>query len=408
MKIAIFTDLYAPWASGGIVSSTKAQKDELEKMGHEVTVFCPGFDAREKNVINVPTCRFLKVNHTCLSRRPEIVEDFILARVPDFADFDVVHVNYEAGCSLAGIRLARKFGIPLVQTMHGREDMAIEINVPRPWKTFVAKKLCKYHEKYIPHSIQVRRDKFQAPTKARAKMWKLMVNQAEQADVVIAPSNHFARKLNHYGVDKPLETVSNGVPADLVKTKFAVRKMSDGDVLKMVWNSRISHEKRMLPFLKALTLMERPYLVCAYGDGNELRAAQRFAKKHDLKVKFYGRRKRAKIIERMKDSHLAVMASYNFDTQGMTLLEAEATGLPVFFCDPAMTEVAPSGGFVLAGGPEPEAMAIALNHLETDKISEMSQVMLAARKDVSQTIQIKKLLKVYEQAISQRRVKART
>ena len=55
MRIAIFTDIYAPWSYGGIASSVKAQKDELESKGHEVTVFCPGFNAREKNVVTVPS-----------------------------------------------------------------------------------------------------------------------------------------------------------------------------------------------------------------------------------------------------------------------------------------------------------------------------------------------------------------
>ncbi len=407
MKIAIFTDLYAPWADGGVVASIRAQKDELERLGHDVTVFCPGFDAREKNVVTVPTCKVWRVNGARLGKRPEKIEAFVLEKFPNFAEFDLVHVNYEAECSIAGVCLARKFGIPLVQTMHGREDMAIAVNVPHPWKHFVANWLKKHHAKYIPYSIEVKRDKFQAPTRTRALMWEIMVNQAEQADMVIAPTDHFARKLMHYGVTKPLVAVSNGVAPELVKTKFPVRKMADGDVLKMVWSSRLSREKRIIPFLEALTLLERPYLVCIYGDGNQFRKAQRYAKKHDLKVKFYGRRKPAKIVERMRESHIGVMASYNFDTQGMTLLEAEATGLPVFFCDPTMTEVAPNGGFVLASGPEPEAMAITLNHLAPEEIAPMSKVMLDVRKEVSQTVQIKKLLKVYEQAINHRRVKAK-
>lgn len=407
MKIAIFTDLYAPWANGGIVSSVKAQKDELEKLGHEVVVFCPGVDAREKNVITVPTCKMWRINKARLSKRPERVEEFVLAKVPNFADFDLVHVHYEAACSIAGVRLARRFGIPLVQTMHGREDMAITINVPHPWKKFVAKTLCRKHGEYLPHLIEVKRDKFQAPTKVRAKMWELMVNQAEQADVVITPSDHFARKLMHYGVMKPIQVVSNGVDSELLKTKFTVRKMQDGDVLKMIWNSRVSREKRMMSFLEALTMLERPYLLAVYGDGNEFKKAQRYAKKHDLKVKFYGPRKRAKIMERMAESHLGITASYNFDTQGMVLLEAEATGLPVLFCDPEMVEIVPSDSFVLAGGPEPEAIAIALNHLSAEQIEKMSRVMLDARKEVSQAAQIKNLLKVYEQAIDGRRVKAK-
>ncbi len=405
MKIAVFTDIYAPWGCGGIATALKTQKEELEKMGHEVVVFCPGKNSREKNVVNIPTCKFWKVNRTPLAQRPEKIEQFILKTVPNFADFDLVHVHYEAACSLAGVRLARRFGLPLIQTMHGREDMAIAVNVPHPWKSLVAHVLRKEHQKYIPYSVSVKRDRFQAVTRARANMWAIMVNQANQADIVITPSDHFARKLTHYGVIKPIKVVSNGVEDAITREKFPLRKLNEGDVLKIIWNSRTSREKRIMPFLKALTMMERPYLVCIYGEGNDFKKAQRYAKRHDLKVKFYGHRKQEKILERMRESHLGVMASYNFDTQGMTLLEAEATGLPVFFCDPVMTEIIPNGGYVLASGPEPEAMAITLNHLAPEKIAEMSAVMLANRKEVAQALQTKKLLKVYQKLINQRRVK---
>lgn len=406
MKIAIFTDLYAPWVIGGIVSSIQAQKAELEKMGHEVVIFCPGLNAAgrkaEKDVITVPSHQYLKINGAILTKRPTVVEKFILEKMPNFAEFDLVHVHYEASCSLAGIRLARRFGMPLAQTMHGREDMAIAINVPHPFKTLVALILNCAHGHYLPHRLQVKRDDFQAPTVARQKMWNLMANQAEMADVVMAPSRHFAKKLEYYGVTKPLMVVSNGLPEALVAQKFPMRQLQPGDVLKMVWNSRLSNEKRIMPFLKALALLKRPYLLHVYGDGNCTKKAQNYAKKHQLKVKFYGRQNREKIIERMQEAHLAVMASYNFDTQGMTLLEAEATGLPVFFCDPAMQEVVPEGSFVLANGPEPAAMAIALDQLEAEKIALMSSVMLAHRQETLEKVQIENLLDAYAVALLKR------
>lgn len=184
MRIAIFTDVYAPWSNGGIAASIKAQKDELESLGHKVTVFCPGFDAREKNVITVPSMKRVKINKSVMSKSPEVIENFILEKVPDFNKFDVVHVHYEAACSVAGIRLAKKFDLPLVQTMHGREDQAIALNVPYPWKWLVASGLNNTHRKYLSHNVRVKRDKFQAPTKARAKMWEMMVNHADRKSVV--------------------------------------------------------------------------------------------------------------------------------------------------------------------------------------------------------------------------------
>lgn len=403
MKIAIFTDIYAPWGDGGIPSSIKAQKEELERLGHEVFVFCPGYNAREKNVITVPSHEYMEINGAMLSKRPEVVEKFVMGRFPNFADeFDLVHVHYEASCSIAGVRLARRFGMPLVQTMHGREDMAIQINVSAPLRKFVSRWLKKHHENYLPHSVVVKCDKFQAPNKIRARMWSLMVNHAEQADVVVVPSRHFGDKLEHYGVSKPICVVSNGISEDLVKKKFAVRKLKDSDVLKMIWNSRVSHEKRMMEFLEALKMLKRPYVVCVYGNGNDLQRAKSFAEKNNLKVKFYGHCRRQKIIDKMSESHLAIMASYNFDTQGMTLLEAEATGLPVFFCDPNMEEVVPQGSYVIAGGPEPEAMAIALDGMSAERITEMSQVMMEHRQEVLESEQIHKMLEAYDIALGKR------
>lgn len=398
MKIAVWTDIYAPWSDGGIASSVKAQKDELEKLGHEVTVFCPGFKAQEKNVVTVPSHRWLRINKAVLAKRPEKVEQFVLNKFPNFGDFDVVHVHYEASCSLAGVRLARRFGVPVVQTMHGREDRAVEINVPHPWKYLVASILCHLHRKYLLHQIRVKKDKFQAPTRTRAKMWEIMVNQAEAADVIITPTQHFAHKLEHYGVDKPIQVVSNGVPEELVEAEFAERNLEDGAVLKLLWNSRTSHEKRILPFLKAVSMLRRPYLLCVYGDGNDYKKAQKYAQQKHLKVKFFGRQKREKIIKKMRESHLGIMASYNFDTQGMTLLEAEATGLPVFFCDPEMLEVVPEKSYILAGGPSAEAMAIALENFDASDVQKMSKQMLKHRQEVLQSTQIKQLLKVYELA----------
>jgi len=399
MRVAIFTDVYAPWSNGGIAASIKAQKDELEKLGHKVTVFCPGFEAREKNVITVPSLKRIKVNNSVMAKSPEVVENYVLTKVPDFNKFDVVHVHYEAGCSIAGIRLAKKFGLPLVQTMHGREDQAIAVNVPHPWKWLVASSLNRAHRKNLTHEVRVKRDKFQAPTRTRAKMWELMVNHANQADVVTTPSDHFAKKLEHYGVEKPVVVVSNGVADELVEAEFAERELENGAVLKMIWNSRLSREKRILPFLRAVALLKRPYILYAYGNGNDSRKARKFAKKHGLKVKFYGECSRKKIIARMREVHLGIMASYNFDTQGMALLEAEATGLPVFFCDPEMMEIVPRESFVLAGGAEPEAMAIALENMPAEKIAKMSKNMLKHRNEVLQSKQIKKLLMVYKQAM---------
>lgn len=399
----MFTDIYAPWATGGIVSSIQAQKRELEKLGHTVVVFCPGFDSDDPTVVTVPTFKWLKINETAVARTPQEIETAILDQRPEFGrEFDLVHAHYEAACSIAGIRLARRFGLPVVQTMHGREDMAIAVNVAPALRFGVAEALDLLHAQCLEHGVEVERDQFQAPTLTRARMWRLMVNHAESADIVVTPTRHFAEKLRHYGVTRPLRVVSNGVDEDLVTQEFQVRRLEEGAPLLMLWNSRVSHEKRIMPFLKAVARLQRPYHLTVYGDGNDLKKAQRYARQQELAVEFRGRRPRTEIIRQMGSAQLAIMASYNFDTQGMTLLEAKATGLPVFFCDPNMREVVPEGSYVLAAGPEPEAMAAALEALPAGHIEKMSRVMMAHREEALQSAQIQKLLAVYQEALDGR------
>ena len=211
MRIAVFTDLYLEIA-GGIPSSISAQKKELEKLGHEVTVFCPGFSKpKEKNVVILPTASLIKINGAPCARWPHIVVKFIGKEYPFFKDsFDLIHAHYEAGASIAAILIAKKYKMPLVQTMHGREDMAIAVNVSHPFKTFSGCGLNAIHKHYlkkITKKVKIKRDKYLAPTIARAKMWELMVREANCADQVITPSQHFADKLKHYGVSKPITAV---------------------------------------------------------------------------------------------------------------------------------------------------------------------------------------------------------
>ena len=401
MNIAIFTDLYLEVA-GGIPSSIRAQKEELKKRGHEVTVFCPGKSCEDEDVILVPTS-WLKVSGAPMGRSPEKIEKFVLEQFPMFAQFDVVHVHYEAEVSIAGARLARKFKIPLVQTMHGREDMAIQINVPYPFKTIAATLLAKAHAYYVPRKVAVKRDKSLAPTLARAKMWTLMVNQANTADVVLTPSKHFAKKLKKYGVTKPIKVVSNGVSDKLAEKKWPVRELKPGETLNLIWNSRVSREKRIMPFLEALKIANIPVNLSVYGGGNQIEKTKHYLEKNSLsdKVKLYGQVPHEEIMEEMGKQHLSVTVSYGFDTQGLTLLEAEATGLPVFFCDPDMKEIVPAGGSICAKGPSAREMARELRVLyeHPERIKEMSQVMMKHRTEVLQSTQIERLIKVYEDVL---------
>lgn len=408
MNIAIFTDIFLE-VPGGICSSIQAQKAGLEALGHKVTVFCPGWGkSLDPSVVIVPTMsRHIALGGAPVSHAPEKVMDFVRKNYPIFNQFDIIHVHYEASCSLAGMKLAREFRIPLVQTMHGREDVAIQTNIPHPFKYMVAKLLCWMHSWYIPNEIVVRKDRQLAPTRTRAKMWTLMVNHANFADRVITPSYHFADKLNQYGVRREITRVSNAIDDAVANAEeWPVRKVGADGVLKVFWNSRVSNEKRVMVFLEAVKLaVERgaKLRVTICGDGNAEKAAREYALKNGLRsvVKFAGRVPHEKMLEQMREQHISVLASYGFDIQPMTLLEAEAVGLPVMICDPDMREVTAEAGTVFCERPDAETIGNSLYDLWANpkNIEKLSQGMMAHRSEVLVSTQVAEMLKVYKKAL---------
>lgn len=391
MKIAFFSDCFLD-LTGGIVTSILAQKKELEKRGHTVYVFSSAYPRSKKqleelaqeNVFPVKSCRVWGRGLTPIARKPQIIEKQILEEHPEVKNFDVFYIHYEAGCSIAGLRLGKKLKIKTIQTMHGREDIGEQNLVPKGFRTIVATLLNWAHSRYIPHSATIKEDDYLATTKAAVKMWTLMINHANAADSVFTPSLHFQKKLAHYGVNKSIKILPNGVPDEVFKAKPKARILKPGEQLKIIWHSRVSKEKRIMPFLEALKNVEGKYRLDVYGDGNDFKRAQKYAKRYHLNVYFHGARPFEEIYSKLLESHLDVLASYNFDNYPMTLVEAESAGTPALYVDPDMKEVTPSSGVVLAESERPEDMTNAINALisHPEKIEKMSKEMLKHRDEV--------------------------
>ncbi len=408
MKIAIFSDCYLD-LTGGIVSSINAQKTALEKNGHTVYIFSTGFPRSKReldrlakqNIFLVPSCRYCFRPLTPVSRRPKIIERWLESEHPEVKDFDTYYIHYEAGCSIAALRLAKKLNIPSVQVMHGREDMGETNIIPFGFRSVVAFFLDWFHSWYLPHKVKIYRDNYYADNYAKAKMWNVMVNHANCADIVLTPSKHFRDKLIHYGTVGKIGVFPNGFPDEKFPKNPQIKTLKTDEELRMVWHSRVSAEKRMMPFLRALKDVQGKFRLDVYGGGGDYFRAKRFARRHHLNVIFHGNASFETVQEAIMNSHLDVLVSYNFDTFGMTLIEAEAAGVPVFFCDPDMREVVPSGSYIMSKTESSAEMAKSLNNLlkHPEKIEKMSKVMLDHREEILISNRIKKLEKIFKSLI---------
>lgn len=440
LRIAIFTDVFLG-IPGGIPSSIRAQKTALESLGHQVTIFCPGtqqdfknplskFGANcDPNIILVPTAKFL-VNGAPFSKWAKEVVRFIEGKYPNLTEsFDLFHIHYEATTSMAGLILAKKYHIKTVQTMHGREDMAIAINVPHPFKTLAATGINLIHyttlksiskkssrpdyrnpepKKSPGLNYQNTEIKNLAPTIARREMWQMMVRQANLADQVITPSAHFAKKLQLFGVTRPISVISNGISdQEIANFTPRIRTYQDHEPLRILWFSRLSKEKRILPFLESLRIAQElepnfRFIFTIIGDGNQMSKVRRFCRKHfdEASIKILGTIPHQEILQKYtEDQHLSIINSYQFDTQCLTILEAAACNLPVIYADPDMSEIVPNHGGLCAKSPAPRAMAELLLkiHHQPEIIQKLSQNLAASEKTYLQSHQIEKLLDLYRQ-----------
>jgi glycosyltransferase involved in cell wall biosynthesis len=226
-------------------------------------------------------------------------------------------------------------------------------------------------------------------------MWTLMVNHANTADLVLSPSAHFKNKLAHYGVTRPIEVLPNGVLDDLFVPDLKPKKLEPGEPLRIIWHSRVSKEKSIMPFLEALAQVKGDYRLDVYGDGNDLKNAEKYVKKHSLKVFFHGAKPFKEVYPEIIKSHLDVLNSYKFDTFGMTLVEGESAGTPVLYVDPDLKEVTIPEGSVLASSPDPATVGAAITNLieNPEKIEKMSKAMLTHRDQVRVTKVVDKLEK---------------
>ena len=409
MRIALFTDIYLD-IPGGIPSSIKAQKSALQKLGHKITIFCPGGQTNntEKDLYIVPTHRLLRPNQAPLAKRPKKILHSIKKEYPVFSDyFDLVHVHYEASCSIAGVKLAKEYKLKLIQTMHGREDIAINTNLPAPTKYLVAKLLNTMHSISLGRLSSKterlpKKDSFLIKNSVCQNMWQLMVRQANLADAVISPSAHFAKNLKHYGVKKPIHVISNGVDDSYLQNlSFSIRLFKPNEPLRLIWNSRLSKEKRILPFLQSVANSKHKDRIdlTIIGDGNQMQEAKNFAKSHlqSSQIKFLGIIPHEQIFNFIQNQHISVINSYGFDTQGMTILEAVACGLPILYADPAMDEVVPEHGGLRSPNDSVAAMTDTIDQLFAHPalIEEMSKNAIKAKDSVLQSTQISKLLELY-------------
>ncbi|WP_167473235.1 cytochrome P450 [Nocardia arthritidis] len=401
MHVVLFTDFH-PATIGGIQTSVRAQRRGLERLGHRVTVFtapAPESTEPDPDVVVLSALAGVAVNGFAMVLPTPANNHRIDAVFAERGPVDIVHVHTTYGVAIAGLRAARRHGIPLVQTVHSRDDAFIEHTSPVPYLSALTLRLL--HGRFVSHRWPMPRN---AESRAARHAWRTMVGQAQAADAVIAPSAHFAARLRAHGLTRPAHVVSNGVDDELLdraRAEIPGTAASSGP-LRVLWCARLSAEKRPLAAIEAVAAAPGCTLDM-YGDGDlreAVRAAIETAGIAD-RVRLHGDVPQADCLAAMAGHDVMLFPSSGFDTQGMAVLEAVAMRLPVVYCDPDLAETVPEGGGVRTGDPSPAAIASVLRELSGDRalLAPMRKVLAQHADSARQSGLTAAILDIYDEVL---------
>lgn len=329
MNIGLFTETYYPEING-VANSVYMLKNELERAGHNVYVFTtttPGAPEHEYNVFRVPSLPCILISE----RRVGMFYQPKLAHIIRRLDLDIIHTHTEFSLGVFGRIMARDLKIPVVHTYH------------------------TIYEDYTHYVNKIHLASVDERAKAFARMFtKICCNTVEQ---VVVPTKKVQELLMSYRVVKDIEIIPTGVDLskfdenNYTKQELLEKRKSFGILPEekvILYLGRVSSEKNIAELLKAMPeYMERHADVkfLLVGDGPERERLEKQVDGYSCKdrILFAGQQPWDTVPAFYQLADVFVSAS-NSETQGLTYIEAMASGLPVVAReDPCLEEILTPG-----------------------------------------------------------------
>jgi 1,2-diacylglycerol 3-alpha-glucosyltransferase len=117
MNILMLSDVYFPRVNG-VSTSILTFRNALRQLGHEVTVVAPAYPqtgAVDPGIVRIPS-HYLYVDPEDRVMCPRSLRTAVAALAG--RRFDLLHIQTPFIAHFAGVRLARQFVIPCVETYH--------------------------------------------------------------------------------------------------------------------------------------------------------------------------------------------------------------------------------------------------------------------------------------------------
>jgi 1,2-diacylglycerol 3-alpha-glucosyltransferase len=310
MRVLMISDVYFPRING-VSTSIQTFRRGLHAAGHETLLIAPEYplewqSAGEGEVVRVssrylprdPEDRAMKIG-SLRQLRPMLAE----------RKFDLIHIQTPFIAHYHGVNLARRFGVPVVESYH------------------------TYFEEYLHHYVPLMP---RALTRFIAR--RFTSSQCNALDALVVPSRAMQSALENYGVRCPMQIIPTGMEMERFQggdgQRFRARLGIRADQPTLVHVGRIAHEKNidfLLRMMRRVVDSKPQAVLIIAGEGPALTHCKSYVDSLGLtpNVRFVGYLSRdSALLDCYKAGDLFVFSSKT-ETQGLVLLEAMALGVPV-------------------------------------------------------------------------------
>ncbi|GKX65972.1 glycosyltransferase family 4 protein [Inconstantimicrobium mannanitabidum] len=305
MKILITTDAFTPTVNG-VVTSVLNLRSQLIERGHDVRILTLSEDNFSRKEDNVYYVKSFGVRIYPNARATMNFHNKYIKEIIDW-DPDLIHSQCEFTSFIFARKISKKLNIPIIHTYHTMyED----------------------YTHYFTHNKNLGR-------KVVSMLSRKLLNNVT---TVIVPTDKVQKVLKDYGVKNNIVTVPTGIklenfekqPIEIDKLKEELGIGKENKVLVTI--GRLAKEKNieeLLDNMKDLLVIDEKLVLLIVGDGPFRRELEKKAKemKIDKNVIFTGMINPKEIYKYYKLGDIFVSASKS-ETQGLTYLEALASGLP--------------------------------------------------------------------------------
>lgn len=316
MNIALFSDTYLPDING-VATSTAILKEELLRHGHRVLVVTTelpqdsDYQDDDKSILRLPGIDLKKIYGY---RASNIYSFKGMRELKEFCP-QVIHIQTEFGIGIFGKIAGEILNVPVCYTYHTM------------WADYAH---------YITHGTHKAVNQV-----ARKIIEKISKIYGDNCTELIVPSKKTAKALREYGITKPIHVVATGLKLHEFSKKN-IKEEIVRDIQKqynltnkfvITFLGRIASEKSIDVLIDAMREVNKQnpnICLLIVGDGPQLLELKE--KTHQLELEdvvyFTGAKESTLVPSYYHVSNLFVSASIT-ETQGLTFIEAMASGIPV-------------------------------------------------------------------------------